>query len=231
MLSNRFLLDMCCGRLLCKRSLVQWIASDSRQKLETNRFLVGTKWFPGENVGIGKDHTIYAKVAGYVRYYRNPAIHPKRRYIGVALEREGQGSQLPTPPNAITRRRLGMHAAPMKPVSAPTSASQSSTTPVANERVMTGLQPAKGENIFVDRSSISLSTPPPLARRSDGLGIAGFEIGRAAERKGIHVKEFDRSDRWLAWRIRGKKMKEKLAQRQAKKTKKTKGKKSNKMVA
>lgn len=75
------------------------------------------------------------------------------------------------------------------------------------------------------------STPPPLARRSDGLGIAGFEIGRAAERKGVKVREFDRKDRWLAWRIRAKKVKDKMAQRQAKKNKKTKGKKSNKMVA
>ena len=26
----------------------------------------GTKWHPGENVGIGKDHTIFAKVEGKV---------------------------------------------------------------------------------------------------------------------------------------------------------------------
>ena len=28
----------------------------------------GTKWHPGENVGIGKDHTIFAKVEGNVAF-------------------------------------------------------------------------------------------------------------------------------------------------------------------
>jgi large subunit ribosomal protein L27 len=28
----------------------------------------GTKFYPGKNVGIGRDHTLYAKVAGIVRY-------------------------------------------------------------------------------------------------------------------------------------------------------------------
>ena len=30
----------------------------------------GTKIFPGTNVGMGKDHTLYAKVAGTVKYER-----------------------------------------------------------------------------------------------------------------------------------------------------------------
>jgi len=33
----------------------------------------GTKWHPGENVGIGKDHTIYAKIEGQVKFYRKAA--------------------------------------------------------------------------------------------------------------------------------------------------------------
>ncbi|MEO0810373.1 MAG: 50S ribosomal protein L27 [Pseudomonadota bacterium] len=28
----------------------------------------GTKWHPGPNVGIGKDHTIFAKVQGHVKF-------------------------------------------------------------------------------------------------------------------------------------------------------------------
>lgn len=28
----------------------------------------GTKVFPGKNVGIGKDDTVYAKIAGFVKY-------------------------------------------------------------------------------------------------------------------------------------------------------------------
>lgn len=30
----------------------------------------GTKWHPGENVGIGRDHTIYALVEGQVKFYK-----------------------------------------------------------------------------------------------------------------------------------------------------------------
>ncbi len=29
----------------------------------------GTRWFPGENVGMGKDHTIFAVKAGKVKFY------------------------------------------------------------------------------------------------------------------------------------------------------------------
>ncbi|EAS31162.3 ribosomal protein L27 [Coccidioides immitis RS] len=70
----------------------------------------GTKWFPGENCGIGRDHTIYALQTGYVKYYRDPQKHPTRKYIGVAFARE---DVLPYPRNAPTKRRLGMVAAPM----------------------------------------------------------------------------------------------------------------------
>ena len=31
----------------------------------------GTKIYPGVNVGIGKDDTIYAKISGYVKFERN----------------------------------------------------------------------------------------------------------------------------------------------------------------
>ncbi len=40
----------------------------------------GTKWHPGRNVGMGKDHTIFAKVAGHVRYDAKAA---GRIYISV----------------------------------------------------------------------------------------------------------------------------------------------------
>ncbi len=30
----------------------------------------GTKWWPGENVGLGKDHTIFATTEGKVKYHR-----------------------------------------------------------------------------------------------------------------------------------------------------------------
>ncbi|TDI57745.1 MAG: 50S ribosomal protein L27 [Alphaproteobacteria bacterium] len=29
----------------------------------------GTRWHPGDNVGMGKDHTIFSKIQGNVRFY------------------------------------------------------------------------------------------------------------------------------------------------------------------
>ena len=40
----------------------------------------GTKWHPGENVGMGKDHTIFAKTEGRVKFQRKAA---GRVYVGV----------------------------------------------------------------------------------------------------------------------------------------------------
>ncbi|KAI0471497.1 ribosomal L27 protein-domain-containing protein [Xylariaceae sp. FL0804] len=72
----------------------------------------GTLWFPGENCGMGRDHTIYALTSGYVKYYKDPLKHPKRQYIGVVFERD---QKLPQPPHAVRRRRLNMTATVMSP--------------------------------------------------------------------------------------------------------------------
>jgi large subunit ribosomal protein L27 len=50
-------------RLGVKRFAGQWVSGGSilvRQK--------GTRFLPGTNAGIGKDHTVYAKVAGIVQF-------------------------------------------------------------------------------------------------------------------------------------------------------------------
>ncbi|CAK7225309.1 hypothetical protein SBRCBS47491_005843 [Sporothrix bragantina] len=71
----------------------------------------GTLWFPGENTILGRDHTIHAAVAGYVKYYRDPQRHPDRQYIGITFERN---DTLPYSPNAPRKRRLGLVAVPLK---------------------------------------------------------------------------------------------------------------------
>ena len=30
----------------------------------------GTKWWPGQNVGLGKDHTIFATIDGHVKFHK-----------------------------------------------------------------------------------------------------------------------------------------------------------------
>jgi large subunit ribosomal protein L27 len=41
----------------------------------------GTKWRTGDNVGLGKDHTIFALCPGRVRFHRDEAT--KRMHAGV----------------------------------------------------------------------------------------------------------------------------------------------------
>lgn len=92
----------------------------------------GTKWFPGENCGIGRDHTIYALACGYVKYYRDPAKHPKRQYIGVVFNKE---EKLPYPKNAMRRRQLGMVAVPVPP---PQTQPELSASGIPNQVVRQG---------------------------------------------------------------------------------------------
>jgi large subunit ribosomal protein L27 len=73
----------------------------------------GTLWFPGENVGMGRDHTLFAQVTGYVKYYKDPARHPDRQYIGVVFNKE---DKLPYPKHAMRRRKLNMTASEIAPV-------------------------------------------------------------------------------------------------------------------
>ncbi len=40
----------------------------------------GTQWHPGENVGMGKDHTIFAKIEGQVKFYKKAN---NRRFVTV----------------------------------------------------------------------------------------------------------------------------------------------------
>jgi large subunit ribosomal protein L27 len=170
----------------------------------------GTKWHPGENVGIGRDHTLFAKTSGYVRYYKDPA-QPKRRFIGVVFEKH---QVLPTPQNAPRRRRLGMMAVPRKP------------EPVADD-----------ESISAPRYRI-LQPGDVVGKKDDGTVIRmrsdysfrepNHEIGRSAEKAGIKIREFRKGDRWLAWRkanARKARTKERMAMLGAsKKGKKTKSK-------
>lgn len=76
------------------------------QEVKTGQILMrqrGTKFFPGEYVGIGKDHTLFALEPGFVRYYLDP-FHPKRKFIGISLTKE---ATLPTGHFEPTPRRFG----------------------------------------------------------------------------------------------------------------------------
>ncbi|CAH0020962.1 hypothetical protein V2G26_016331 [Clonostachys chloroleuca] len=72
----------------------------------------GTLWWPGENCIMGRDFTIHAMATGYVKYYRDPARHPDRKYIGVTFEKD---DVLPYPAHAERKRKLGRTAHQIRP--------------------------------------------------------------------------------------------------------------------
>lgn len=124
---------------------------------------------------MGRDHTIYATESGYVKYYKDPEKHPKRQYIGVVFERD---QVLPLPRNSVRRRKLNMLATQME--EPPTIESAEIKSDVV-------LKPKKGRKVLPLR-------PGYMYRE------ANWEIGRAAERAKVKVKEFKPRDRWTAWR-------------------------------
>ncbi|KAI1505794.1 ribosomal L27 protein-domain-containing protein [Biscogniauxia marginata] len=92
----------------------------------------GTVWHPGENCGVGRDHTIFALASGYVKYYRDTAKHPKRQYIGVVFNKT---DTLPYPRHAMRKRKLNMIAVPMTP---PQPVSELSASGIPNQVVRQG---------------------------------------------------------------------------------------------
>jgi large subunit ribosomal protein L27 len=134
---------------------------------------------------MGRDHTIYATQPGYVKYYRDPEKHPKRKYIGVVFERD---QVLPLPRNAMRRRRLGMFATSMEIQVGEhrgygTMEAGVQNSPVRRKRERRG---EEGRNLTL--------RPGYMYREGN------WEIGRAAERANVKVREYNRKDRWAAWR-------------------------------
>ncbi len=64
-------------RLGVKRFAGQWVSAGNilvRQR--------GNRFWPGDNVGVGKDYTLFAKIDGYVQFFNRRG----RRYIAVYPE-------------------------------------------------------------------------------------------------------------------------------------------------
>ncbi len=135
---------------------------------------------------MGSDHTIYATEAGYVKYYKDPERHPKRQYIGVVFERN---QVLPLPRNSMRRRRLGV---------VPQQIDISTLAPAAVEAAEATEESAAPKKKIVERrgeEGRKLTLRPGYMYRE-----SNWEIGRAAERAQVKVKEFKPRDRWTAWK-------------------------------
>ncbi|EON62964.1 hypothetical protein W97_02190 [Coniosporium apollinis CBS 100218] len=156
----------------------------------------GTLWFPGENCDIGRDHTIFATQPGYVKYYKDPLKHPKRQYIGVVFERH---QTLPVPPNAARRRRLGMLAVKREDIEEAREDAVGDLVEGANSGEGMVRETPREDKVpqVVKTGNKELVMRPGYMYRE-----ANWQIGRAAEKKGVKVNKFDRGDRFTAWRKR-----------------------------
>ena len=143
-------------------------------------------------------------MAGYVRYYRDPARHKTRKYIGVSLERDGKEAVLPTPVNAVSRRRVGMYACPIK------TGGSGRVGDVEAAKFLEGHVSENSKPASANSTAGRMATaePPPIYRAGE-YRIANVELVRQAERNQARVRPFDRKDRFYAWRVRAKRIKEK----------------------
>ncbi|MCJ1382866.1 54S ribosomal protein L2 mitochondrial [Xylographa soralifera] len=135
----------------------------------------GTHWFPGENCGMGRDHTIFALQKGFVRYYRDPDRHAERKYIGVVFERE---MELPRGRGASRWRRLGLE-----------------------EREMVGKgEGEEEEGQVMGMPAVKGGVGEVVLREGYQYRESNWSIGRTAERAGVKVRAYKPNDRWMAWR-------------------------------
>lgn len=159
----------------------------------------GTIWHPGENTIMGRNHTIHAAVAGYVKYYRDPKRHPKRQYIGVVFNKE---DKLPYPEASPRRRKLHLVAVPRRieaPVTETTSPSGiplSVTRHAHVEPTETPKAPAPEEQAPPPEERIPLTDGNSVVAsllqeklRSRQIGLAKREAQKLEEQKVLDARK------------------------------------------
>ncbi|KAL8680363.1 MAG: hypothetical protein Q9186_003442 [Xanthomendoza sp. 1 TL-2023] len=184
----------------------------------------GTLWYPGENCGMGRDHTIFAKEKGYVVFYRDPEqlsvgvgapgyggeggvvgkrkVREKRRYIGVVLER---GQTLPRGRGEKRVRRLGLEGREMSTLAAP-SATESIDTVVPGAGDTVPETNEEGGPVLLDATKEARKKLAEMKEMGIRPGYmfreANWQIGRAEDKNGKTVRVYQKGDRFLAWRKR-----------------------------
>ncbi|KAF4555191.1 putative ribosomal L27 protein [Elsinoe fawcettii] len=163
----------------------------------------GTLWFPGENVGMGRDHTLYATSPGYVKYYRDPTLHKTRKYIGVTLERH---HTLPLLKGVARKRRLGMVAQRMPGAVVEGEEGGWEETgeelEAAGERQGAQTGGEGGQVVAQTRVEGEEGKKGPVLQSTWSPRVANYELGKIADRKAKEVRAYNPNDRFLAWRKR-----------------------------
>ncbi|KAF4120657.1 Ribosomal protein L27 [Geosmithia morbida] len=136
----------------------------------------GSHWWPGENCIMGRDFSIHSMATGYVKYYRDPARHPDRKYIGVTFNKD---DVLPYPVHAERRRRLGLTAHATKQ-----AASQPTISPSGIPFEVTRVEKGEPDRLLRLRADYSY--------REDN-----WRIGRLAKTTAIRTKSFRTRKQWF----------------------------------
>lgn len=127
----------------------------------------GTKIHPGENVDIGKDHTIYAKEPGYVKFYHDP-FHPLRKYVGVSLRKE---LPLPTPHFSPRVRRFG-YVELLDPQEAAKEESHMSRNEFLQQDELASLKAAKERRLEEERKKVEHALRSLVELNEDEMEMA-----------------------------------------------------------
>ncbi|KAL7795289.1 ribosomal L27 domain-containing protein [Trichoderma ceciliae] len=139
----------------------------------------GTLWWPGENCIMGRDHTIHAMATGYVKYYRDPAKHSDRKYIGVVFNKE---DTLPYPLHAERKRKLSKTAHPIR-----AEAVKPEVSPSGIPFQVTRVEAGEPDRLLKLRSDYSY--------REDN-----WQIGRLVKTTGLKTKRFRTRKQWFRHR-------------------------------
>lgn len=162
----------------------------------------GTHWYPGENCGMGRDHTIFAKEKGYVTYYKDEEKHPDRKYIGIVFERH---MTLPRGRNEARRRRLGLvgRERQMGTLAREDGGEvvEHTETPIAAAATV-----ERGVKTVVMKAMLphptAATSVPPTSTKGYMYRPSNWEIGRAAEKVKVTVPVFRKGNRFEALKKR-----------------------------
>ena len=151
----------------------------------------GTLWFPGENCGMGRDRSIYAKEKGYVTFYKAPwngigyggrgrikgDVPGKdfKKFIGIVIK---QGDTLPRPEGAPRSRRLGMEKKIRRNFS---TENNSVTSPAPSNPTEAGLIQTQGK---IRQQEKSTRAQLPHSKMTEGYQFreSNSSIGRIGDK-------------------------------------------------
>jgi radical SAM superfamily enzyme YgiQ (UPF0313 family) len=144
---------------------------------------------------MGRDHTIHSSATGYVKYYRDPARHPDRKYIGVVFNKQ---DTLPYPQHAERKRQLNM-----TPHTISAKVEKPELSPSGIPFQVTRIEKGEPDRLLKLRADYSY--------REDN-----WRIGRLVKTTGLNTKKFRTRKQWFRHR-RWRRERELAGQREAQK--------------